>query len=75
MAEVKKVKVCKRCSGFDVTELKGLVKVKDHTTGCIGKCAGKDPALAGKVYGFLNGEFVVCDTKEEFLAKVAEVVA
>jgi len=74
MAEVKKVKVCKKCSGFDVTELKVKVKVKDHTTGCIGKCAGSDPALEGKVYGFLNGEFTVCDTKEEFFGKVAEVV-
>ena len=75
MAEVKKVKVCKKCSGFDVTELKGLVKVKDHTTGCIGKCAGKFPELEGKVFGFLNGEFVACDTKEAFLAKVAEIVS
>lgn len=74
MAEVKKVKVCKNCSGFDVTELKGKVKAKDHTTGCIGKCAAKCPELAGKVYGFLNGEFVVKDTKEEFFAKIAEIV-
>lgn len=74
MAEVKKVKVCKHCSGFDVTELKGLVKVKDHTTGCIGKCASNHPELAGKVYGFLNGEFTVCDTKDEFLDKVKAIV-
>lgn len=74
MAEVKKVKVCKKCSGFDVTELKGIVKAKDHTTGCIGKCSSKCPELAGKVYGFLNGEFVVCDTKAEFFAKIAEIV-
>lgn len=73
MAEVKKVKVCKKCSGFDVTELKGKVKVKDQSTGCIGKCSSKFPELAGKVYGFLNGEFVVCDTKEEFFAKIAEI--
>ena len=75
MAEVKKVKVCKKCSGFDVTELKGLVKAKDHTTGCIGKCAGsgKFPELSGKVFGFLNGEFTVCDTKEEFLKKVEAI--
>ena len=71
MAEQKKVRVCKKCSGFDVTELKGLVKAKDHTTGCIGKCLGKNPELDGKVFGFLNGEFTVCDTKEEFYAKIA----
>ena len=38
MAEQKKVKVCKKCSGFDVALLKGLVKVKDTSTGCIGLC-------------------------------------
>ncbi|MCL2351033.1 MAG: hypothetical protein FWC55_00725 [Firmicutes bacterium] len=74
MAEPKKVRVCKKCSGFDVTELKGLVKAKDHSTGCIGKCLGSHPKLAGKVFGFLNGEFTVCDTKDEFFAKVKEIV-
>lgn len=73
MAEVKKVKVCKRCSGFDVTELKGKVKAKDYTTGCIGKCAGKKPELEGKVFGYLNGDFVVCETKDEFFGKIAEL--
>ena len=74
MAEPKKVKVCKKCSGFDVTELKGKVKAKDHTTGCIGRCLSKEPELKGKVYGYINGEFVVCETKDEFLAKVAAAV-
>ena len=73
MAEPKKVRVCKNCSGFDVNELKGKVKVKDYTTGCIGKCLGKNPDLKGKVFGFLNGEFTVCETKDEFFAKVAEI--
>ncbi|MBQ7338871.1 MAG: hypothetical protein IJW40_10540 [Clostridia bacterium] len=74
MAEMKKVRVCKRCSGFDVAELKGKVKVKDTSTGCIGKCARNCPELAGKVYGYLDGEFVVCDTKEEFFEKIAQIV-
>ena len=73
MAEVKKVRVCRRCSGFDVAELKGKIKVKDTSTGCIGKCASKEPELVGKVYGFLNGEFTVCDTKEEFFDKIAQI--
>ena len=73
MAEVKKVKVCKNCSGFDVAELKGKVKTKDQSTGCIGKCLKKNPELEGKVFGFLNGEFVVCETKEEFFAKIEEI--
>ena len=74
MAVPKKVRVCKKCSGFDVAELKGKVKVKDHSTGCIGRCLINEPDLNDKVYGFLNGEFVVCDTKEEFFAKIAEIV-
>ena len=71
MVEPKKVKVCKRCSGFDVAELKGRVKSKDYSTGCIGKCAGKFPELEGNVYGFLKGELVVCDTKEAFFDRIA----
>lgn len=74
MAEVKKVRVCKKCSGFDVAELKGKVKTKDHSTGCIGRCQSKEPELQGKVYGFLNGEFTVCDTKEVFFEKIAAIV-
>ncbi|HAN20619.1 MAG: hypothetical protein A2Y15_06605 [Clostridiales bacterium GWF2_36_10] len=74
MAEVKKVRVCKKCSGFDVAELKGMVKAKDHTTGCIGKCVQKCPELEGKIFGFLNGVFTVCDTKEEFFSKIAAIV-
>jgi len=74
MAEPKLVRVCKKCSGFDVTELKGKVKSKDHTTGCIGRCLGREPELEGKVYGFLKGEFTVCDTKEDFFAKIAEIM-
>jgi len=74
MSAPKLVRVCKKCSGFDVTELKGKVKAKDHTTGCIGRCIGKEPELQGKVYGFLNGEFTVCDSKDEFFAKIAEIV-
>ena len=74
MAEPKKVRVCKKCSGFDVTELKGIVKSKDHTTGCIGRCLSREPELNGKVYGYLNGEFVSCDTKEEFFEKIAGIV-
>ena len=75
MAEMKKVRVCKKCSGFDVAELKGKVKTKDYSTGCIGRCLSKEPELAGKFYGFLNGEFVVCDTKDEFFAKIQEAIA
>lgn len=72
MKETRKVEVCAYCSGFEVTELKDKVKAK---IGCIGKCAKKNPELQGKVYGFLNGEFVVCDTKEAFFARIAQLEA
>jgi len=31
------------------------------------------PSLKGKVHGYLNGEFVVCDTTETFLTKIATI--
>ena len=65
-----KVKVCKKCSNFEVTELDGIVK--HYKTGCIDKCACKCPELKGKVYGYLNSEFVVCDTKDQFFTKIKE---
>lgn len=70
MSETKKVRVCKRCSGFNVEELKGKVKAKDYTTGCINRCLAGSPELQGKVFGYLNGKFVVCDKKEDFFEKL-----
>lgn len=67
MKNTPKIEVCSYCSGFDVSELKNKVKAKIR---CIGKCSKKNPELNGKVYGFLNGVFTVCDTKEEFFEKI-----
>ncbi len=67
MGNSAKIEVCTNCSGFDVSELKGKHQIK---VGCIGKCTRKHPELKGKVYGFLNGDFTVTDTKEAFFAKV-----
>ena len=75
MAEVKKLKICKRCSGLEVEDIKGRLKTKEYTTGCINRCAGSESALEGKVFGFIKGEFTVCDTKEAFLAKVDAIAA
>ncbi len=69
----KKVKVCKKCSGFNVTKLDEVMKEKHYKVGCIGKCSKKYPKLAGKVYGYIDGDFEVCDTKKEFLAKIAKL--
>ena len=71
--EMKKVRVCKKCSGFDVDELQGVLKPEDYSTYCIGKCLRHNPKLQGKVYGLLDEKLVVCDTKEEFFAKIAEM--
>jgi len=66
------VRVCKKCSGFDVDDLGTLLKKKEYETGCIGKCLKKKPKLKGKVYGYIRGEFIVCDTKEEFFSKISD---
>ena len=72
--KAKKVRVCKKCSGFDVAELQGKLAPEDYTTYCIGKCLRHNPKLEGKVYGLLNNELVICDTKEEFFAKIAALL-
>ena len=72
--EVKKVRVCKKCSGFDVTELEGMLAKEDYATYCIGRCLRKNKKLNGKVYGFINDEFTVCGTKDEFFAKITDKV-
>lgn len=71
---MKQVKVCSRCSGINVKELKSYAedinsKVK---VGCIGKCGRKCPEFSGRVHGMLDGVHIVCDTKEEFFEKIKE---
>lgn len=70
MADVKKVNICKKCSGIDKEDLKGLVKVKDMRIGCIQECRKNE----GKVFGFIDGEMVICDTKEQFIEKVKQAI-
>jgi hypothetical protein len=69
----KKIKICKKCSGLDVTELKERLNPKDYGFGCIQKCLWKNAELKGKFFGIINGELVVCDTKEEFFVKTANI--
>jgi uncharacterized protein YuzB (UPF0349 family) len=66
---MKKVKVCKSCSGFDVRELKEYAKQINCKLafGCIAKCRQKHPELSGNYFGLIDGNFVSCSTKEEFL--------
>jgi len=68
--EAKKVRVCRKCSGIGAADLEGILAPEEFTTYCIGKCKRHNPRLEGKVYGLINDELVVCDTKEEFLAKI-----
>ncbi len=70
MENSSKIEVCGNCSGITVEELAKHGKAK---IGCIGKCARKNPDIQGKVYGFLNGEFTICDTSEEFYEKVDQL--
>jgi hypothetical protein len=69
----RKIKICKKCSGLDVKELKERIDPKDYSFGCIRKCLDKNTELKGKFFGVINGEFIVCDTKEEFFGKIANL--
>jgi hypothetical protein len=73
MFGTKKIKVCKKCSGFDVNELKEKFTSKDYSIGCIHKCLNKNVELKGKVFGLIKGDFVVCNTKEEFFEKLENI--
>lgn len=65
---MKKIKVCKRCSGHDIKELKKFSKQQNIKlkVGCIGKCRHNHPELTDKFIGLEDGNFVICDSKEEF---------
>ena len=62
-----RIEVCANCSGLDVVELKKRAKPTIH---CIAMCSKQNPDLVGKAFGFLNGEFTVCDTQEEFFERI-----
>ncbi len=75
MDNQKKIEVCAYCSGLGPEEIKELKRTYKAKIGCVGKCSKKCPELQGKVFGFLNGEFTVCDTKDAFFAKVGALGA
>ena len=52
MGKKKLVRVCKKCSGFDVKELGSFLDDKQYSTGCIDKCLKKKSKLNGKIYGY-----------------------
>ncbi len=67
------VKVCKKCSGFDVKELDGIVGNDHYKVDCIGVCKKKRDKK--KFYGKINGEIVTCDTKEELFSQIKAAVS
>jgi hypothetical protein len=68
-----KIKVCGKCSGFDVNELKGKIPLKYYRIGYIHKCLEKNADLKGKIFGLIKGELVVCNTKDEFFLKLSNM--
>ena len=72
MANEKMVKVCKNCSNIDVKALRDKVGKKGFSFGCVGRCQERNPQLKGKVYGYINGKFVVCEKQNEFFKKIDE---
>ena len=66
----KKIRVCKKCCGFDVKLLVDRVGVDKCSIGCNGKCLKKYPELEGKACGFIDGEFVVCGNANDFLERL-----
>lgn len=69
---MKKVKVCKHCSNFDVKEIKYYAKDINCKLkfGCLGKCRGKCPELSGQYFGTIDGELLICSSKEEFFRQM-----
>lgn len=69
---MRKVKVCKRCSGFDIKELKAHAKEANckFKIGCVKKCHQKHPELTDKYFGLIDGNFASFNTEEEFMDKM-----
>ncbi|MGL5979259.1 MAG: hypothetical protein ACRCZJ_09725 [Erysipelotrichaceae bacterium] len=62
------VKVCERCSGIRVEEIKKKNPDADVREGCLAHC-NQHP---GKVFGFINYQLVMEDTKADFLSHLEE---
>ncbi len=64
MFRKKHIKVCSKCSGFEIKYLDGIIGKKNCSVGCIGACK-KDRNM---YYGKINGHIVECSTKEELFS-------
>lgn len=59
----KSVKLCECCGGITAEEFSKEISDVDVSVGCVGDC-GKS---AGKTFGKINGNLIICDTKHEFI--------
>lgn len=71
------IKVCKKCSHVEEADLKAYVEGLGGTAkfSCIGKCIRKCPELTDKVHGKIDGQHMVCDTKDAFYAEIRKALA
>lgn len=60
----KRIKVCNKCSGFEVKDLDGIIGKKNYSVGCIGACK-KDRNM---YYGKIDGHIIECSTKDELFS-------
>ncbi len=69
---MKKVKVCKHCSNFDVNEIKAYSEDVNCKLkfGCVGKCQRKCPELSDKYFGLIDNELLICSSKEDFFKQM-----
>ena len=65
---MRKVKVCKRCSNFDIKEIKKYAKEVNCKLkfGCLSKCRSKHIEFKDKYFGIINDKLYIYSSKEEF---------
>ncbi len=66
------VRICKKCSGIEASDFKGVVKKKNRKIGCFGVCAKKHPELKGSCYVKMGKSVVSASSKKELVQAVAQ---
>lgn len=71
---MKKIKVCKHCSNFDLNEIKAHAKNMNFKLkfGCLAKCKRKYPELSDKYFGMIDNKLFICSSKEQFFKLLEE---
>lgn len=60
------VKVCGCCSNVELEALKTVLSEDQIEVGCIEQCQGFD----GKAFGLVDGELVVAENSDQFIAQL-----